>query len=369
MDNIRSEFLWSTGGVGRSVKVEESGAYWLKITDRNGCVSADTTEVTIRPAPELDLGPDVALCFGETVQLDAQAHTAYLWNDLWDGRFKEAGASGRYSVRVTNEFGCEASDDINVMIKPSLGLSLPAEATICSPEDFLLDAGVDNVSYAWTSNTGFSSSDKIIYPKSGGQYAITVQAADGCTETDVVEVKETTQMIEASFLIPSDVSQDEEVHFVQLTEPEPLEWKWSFGNGFSSVRHSPTYIYYQPGQYTVSLTVSNGVCSDTETKLLNVLEARPAEAAQEKVSFLELYKSNLYPNPAEDVVKIDLELSDEAPVLIQVFSLSGLKVAEYEFMGIAELVEFSMSGMLPGAYVMAIQAGRISKTIRFIKAF
>tara|TARA_R110002012_G_scaffold6379_1_gene29222 strand:+ start:8476 stop:9195 length:720 start_codon:yes stop_codon:yes gene_type:complete len=238
-----------------------------------------------------------------------------------------------------------------------------------SPSGFFLDAGVADVAYAWTSNTGYTSTDKIIYPTEPGTYYLQVTAADGCAETDVVEVKETTQKIKASFLIPSEVAVEEEVHFVQLTEPEPLSFKWTFGDGFSSVRANPSYIYYRAADYTVSLTVSNGVCSDTEEKLLRVLEFRPSEPATDKVRLLELYRSNLYPNPAEDVVKIDLELSDEAPVLVQIFNLSGLKVAEYEFVGIEELVEFNMSGMTPGSYIMAIQSGRISKTIRFVKTF
>ncbi|MEQ8414823.1 MAG: PKD domain-containing protein [Imperialibacter sp.] len=369
VDNIRSGFLWSTGSTGKNIKITESDTYWLKISDRNGCVNADTTSVVIRPKPIVDLGPDVVLCYGETVEVDAGAQAGYLWNDLSTNRLKSVGATGSYTVTITNEFGCESSDKINVTVKPTLGLNLAAEALICSPEEFFLDAGVDDVGYFWTSNTGYTSTNKVVYPTEPGTYYLQVTADDGCTETDVVEVKETTQKIKASFLIPSEVAVEEEVHFVQLTEPAPLSFKWTFGDGFTSVRANPSYIYYRPADYTVSLTVSNGVCSDTEEKLLKVLEFRPSAPATDKVRLLELYRSNLYPNPAEDVVKIDLELSDEAPVLVQIFNLSGLKVAEYEFVGIEELVEFNMNGMVPGSYIMAIQSGRISKTIRFVKTY
>lgn len=43
-------------------------------------------------------------------------------------------------------------------------------------------------------------------------------------------------------------------------------WTWDFGNGVTSNEQNPTYVYSQPGFYTVSLTVSDGVNSDTETK-------------------------------------------------------------------------------------------------------
>ncbi|MEQ8808289.1 MAG: PKD domain-containing protein [Imperialibacter sp.] len=108
VDNIRSEFLWSTGSTGKSIKITESDTYWLKISDRNGCVNADTTSVVIRPKPIVDLGPDVVLCYGETVEVDAGAQAGYLWNDLSTNRLKSVGATGSYTVTVTNEFGCES---------------------------------------------------------------------------------------------------------------------------------------------------------------------------------------------------------------------------------------------------------------------
>lgn len=43
-------------------------------------------------------------------------------------------------------------------------------------------------------------------------------------------------------------------------------WSWDFGNGVTSNQQNPTYLYSQPGFYTVSLTVSDGSNSDTETK-------------------------------------------------------------------------------------------------------
>ena len=44
------------------------------------------------------------------------------------------------------------------------------------------------------------------------------------------------------------------------------QWTWDFGNGVTSNQQNPTYVYSQPGFYTISLTVSDGSSSDTETK-------------------------------------------------------------------------------------------------------
>jgi PKD repeat protein/V8-like Glu-specific endopeptidase len=55
-------------------------------------------------------------------------------------------------------------------------------------------------------------------------------------------------------------------------------WSWSFGDGGSNSSQNPTYTYYEPGTYTVSLTVTNPEGVDTETKY-NYITVREAPVA------------------------------------------------------------------------------------------
>ena len=55
-------------------------------------------------------------------------------------------------------------------------------------------------------------------------------------------------------------------------------WVWDFGNGFTSNEQNPTYVYSQPGFYTVSLTVSDGTSSDIETKF-SLIRVNPSPIA------------------------------------------------------------------------------------------
>ena len=48
----------------------------------------------------------------------------------------------------------------------------------------------------------------------------------------------------------------------------PIEsWNWSFGDGSSSTESAPSHLYYLPGSYNVSLTVTGGGISHTLPKL------------------------------------------------------------------------------------------------------
>jgi PKD repeat protein len=46
----------------------------------------------------------------------------------------------------------------------------------------------------------------------------------------------------------------------------PLSYSWDFGDGNESTTRSPSHVYSSIGTYTVTLTVTNGVGSDTEEK-------------------------------------------------------------------------------------------------------
>ena len=57
-----------------------------------------------------------------------------------------------------------------------------------------------------------------------------------------------------------------EVEFSDFSTGEITDWLWEFGDGNTSNEQNPVHTYLNPGTYTVSLTVSNELTSDTETK-------------------------------------------------------------------------------------------------------
>ena len=56
------------------------------------------------------------------------------------------------------------------------------------------------------------------------------------------------------------------VEFEDLSTGSPNTWLWDFGNGSSSTLKNPVYIYTNPGDYTVKLSVTNGLTQDVHTQ-------------------------------------------------------------------------------------------------------
>ena len=63
------------------------------------------------------------------------------------------------------------------------------------------------------------------------------------------------------------------VSFSDTSTGSPKSWHWSFGDGTTSTAEDPVHDYTGPGTYDVSLTVSDGVSSDTVTRVGYVVVA------------------------------------------------------------------------------------------------
>lgn len=70
------------------------------------------------------------------------------------------------------------------------------------------------------------------------------------------------------------------------------DWIWEFGDGNISTLQSPTYIYSQPGNYLVNLTVTDDKnAKDTEQKMITVLSL-PQNITWEKTTQIALRYNN-----------------------------------------------------------------------------
>ncbi len=64
---------------------------------------------------------------------------------------------------------------------------------------------------------------------------------------------------------PTTILDGQSVSFTDASQ-NAAEWSWNFGDGETSTEQNPTHIYTTVGTYTVSLTVTNPLGNDTETK-------------------------------------------------------------------------------------------------------
>jgi gliding motility-associated-like protein len=93
-----------------------SGTYIDTLTTNSGCDSIIRTNLTITAFPDINLGSDTTICFGEAFSLDASTvNGTYLWQDNSINSVFNVSEQGLYWVRVSIDT-CSISDSIKIYI-------------------------------------------------------------------------------------------------------------------------------------------------------------------------------------------------------------------------------------------------------------
>ena len=132
------------------------------------------------------------------------------------------------------------------------------------------------VSWAWTANgEPFSTEQnpKKVFDKTG-KYTIelTVTDAEGVSNTATKDsyINVISGPIADFSFNPASPLTGETVQFSDESLGSPASWEWMFGDGTSSSVQSPAHVYYLPGTYNVTLTVSDKFGSSIASKSITV---------------------------------------------------------------------------------------------------
>ena len=73
--------LWNTGSTNDKIATTQSGIYWVRLTNNDGCSNSDTVLVNYQPIPYVNLGPDVTIQPDDSVTIiaDYNENNSCLW--------------------------------------------------------------------------------------------------------------------------------------------------------------------------------------------------------------------------------------------------------------------------------------------------
>lgn len=143
-----------------SVTASHAGTYTLVVTDAMGCNRTATTTVALNTSPIVSLGPDVSICSGGTVTLNAgNPGSTYMWNTTATTQMITVSTPGTYHVSVTNAGGCVGRDTIVIgsatSSTPSIAISA-SDDSICGGTSVTFTASTSNggssPAYQWKVN-------------------------------------------------------------------------------------------------------------------------------------------------------------------------------------------------------------------------
>ena len=110
-------YLWHDGSTASSYVTDQAGWIMLEATDAAGCSAIDSLYLSVYDLPEVDLGPDTAVCGDEGLVLDAGTNGIdYIWStgEITQEITVFMGGGEEYWVEVSDAYGCTDGDTIQV---------------------------------------------------------------------------------------------------------------------------------------------------------------------------------------------------------------------------------------------------------------
>lgn len=177
-----------------------TATYTVTGTNAEGCINTDEVLVTVNPLPPVDAGPDVEICFGESVVLTgtgAGLGGTYTWSGgVADGLPVIPAATTTYTVTGTDANGCENSETyenyIEIVPQPIAAFrSSPDDITVNDTEVNFTNESMYADTYEWDFGDGTGSEAEHpshLYPAIGNkEYRIRLRAISNYGCEDLVE--------------------------------------------------------------------------------------------------------------------------------------------------------------------------------------
>lgn len=255
-----------------------SGIYTYTHLTSENCTQVDTLKLTVTEKPSIvGLQTSDATCGEDNGEVEV-----YISGGVSPIRMfylpgmQEAALDnlpeGDYHLKVIDSLTCFADTSFTInQVEHSVGLASLSPAH-CGRNDgeveVQVSGGYGPFTYHWSN--GETTQEGALENLFSGNYKVQVIDVNNCVREHPFTVEEIPGP-DACFYF--DHNNDYEMVLVNCTAGDVVDWSWSFGDGNVSDLWAPVHQYAEPGNYLVSLTVSDlHQCIDSVQKVYVINE-------------------------------------------------------------------------------------------------
>ncbi len=309
-------YLWNFGDGSASTWQTPSHTYTvygnysvkLVVTNANGCKDSLVKNALVKVVPpkiNSIKGLPLRGCIPYIVTPEANITTnqpiaGFQW-DFGDGGTSteekpshEYTVAGAYNVRlvVFTAEGCSDTllikDGVRVGVRPQTEfMADPLDVCAATKVTYTdLSTGPIIDEYFWTFGDGGSSilQNPFHQYTDTGRFDVTLVTTNfGCSDTlmkvKYIHVMPPIARFDTAFLCSAPLKRDFIDKSIGATS-----WTWDFADGTSANVQFPTHTFAKPGNYKVSLKVSNGICEHSYAKFVKVVDEDPRLANVDSIS-------------------------------------------------------------------------------------
>lgn len=145
-------FKWENGSTDNPRQVQSAGTY--SVYAENGCGrDSDDHILSELESPDLDLGNDTAICFGDSIELKLSSNPdlKILWDNGSNAQSRFVKDAAKYSVTL-NLNGCVRTDSIRISHRFIPEILLPDTLILCHNQRRTISSGISDGVTTWNND-------------------------------------------------------------------------------------------------------------------------------------------------------------------------------------------------------------------------
>ena len=263
-------YSWSpSGGNAAAASSLSAITYTVVVTDANGCTNSKSQSVSNTGGPTIttSINSNVS-CNGlndgsATVNVSSgTAPFSYQWSPSGGNGVNATNlAAGNYAITVTDANGCISNDNIVIVQPTALALAISSTDANCAgiggSATVNVFGGTSPYNYSWTNSAATTAAAPNL---TGGNYAVTVTDANGCTMSMSTTVNQPTSVTAVASSTPVSCfgGNNGTANVVTSGGAGALTYTWSPSGGSNSVANN-----LSAGNYSVTVSDASGCATTT----------------------------------------------------------------------------------------------------------
>jgi hypothetical protein len=225
---------------GSSIKLKVSDTVALTMIDANSCIYTDTIGVELKDLPMFSLGNDTTICENLSITL---AGPSGMVNYKWNGSNSTSSTyttnnSQVHTLDVEDMFGCEYSDQIQILTNPASTFSLGNDTSFCEGSSYTVFGPTSLSGFIWNDTASSSASLTVT---NGGTFWLEAYNSFDCPAYDTITVSEIAAPM---FSLGNDTGFCDNVNYL-LQGPAGLDsYLWFNGSTKDTFRATGSGTYY-----------------------------------------------------------------------------------------------------------------------------
>jgi len=371
-------YQWTNGETTQQINDLIAGAYKVIVIDARGCHVEGNIVLNQPASMEINTATVNPTCFGSSDGSISASVTGgtepyrYQWSNETTEPVISGLSAGDYMLTVIDAGGCTAITNVSLTEPEKIVIDLGGDRVLCKEQSLDLDASIPypNSSYLWSSANGFHSTSAKVTLTDAGTYTVTATTPLGCTATDQITITRSNTDIDSEFLISSQAYVNEEVVLINVSNPLGQKTDWAIPDGVEIIGQAErdiTLKFPEEGTYAIGLTSTQGECSQYFEKNI-VVEKNDNLPDPGATTSPFIQEFTLAPNPNGGNFLLTVKLADTGSISLRVFDFKGALVSGPKTLQgqKAYAVDYQLSGMTPGTYLVVLETAKGTQVIRMI---